>query len=199
MEDTGTVGTGAPNDSADAVYLARLDYIHERVLAELDAQESRWRDIDDRLRLILGVIGIVLAVGAGFVRSSMPAFLPSPAPGSAPATIIFLPFWVGTSVIVAVILYLIAGGMVAWAYQFQGFDRPIRPARMGQYLLRDGMEAREAKEYVVGTIIQAYSLNQDIINAKVAWFNRAFLLTGVATGVLGTGVVAQLAFLTIPW
>src|SRR5690242_21335756 len=49
-----------------------LNYVHERIMAQLDRQEARWKEIDDRLRFLLGVIGIVFAAGGGFMRNSLP-------------------------------------------------------------------------------------------------------------------------------
>lgn len=31
-----------------------LEYVHDRILAQLDRQEARWKEADDRLRFLLG-------------------------------------------------------------------------------------------------------------------------------------------------
>jgi len=99
-----------------------LDYVHERVLDQLGRQEVRWKEVDDRLRFLLGVIGIVVAAGVGFMRSSVPAVGLSAA--AVDPLAVFMPSWLGSAVIVAIILYLIAGAMAGWAYRPQKFDRP---------------------------------------------------------------------------
>lgn len=62
-----------------------LDYVHDRVLEQLDAQNDRWETADGRLRLILGLIGVVFAVTIGLV----------PKTASSVSEQVTLPFWVG--------------------------------------------------------------------------------------------------------
>ena len=38
-----------------------LDYVHDRITAQLQEQARIWEEADGRLRLILGVIGVVFA------------------------------------------------------------------------------------------------------------------------------------------
>jgi len=38
-----------------------LDYVHDRIIAQLQEQSRLWEEADGRLRLILGVIGVVFA------------------------------------------------------------------------------------------------------------------------------------------
>jgi len=111
-----------PNDPDNWI---GLDHVHDRILAELDAQERRWQEVDSRLRMVLGVIGIVFAVAGAFVRGGLPGIVLGS--GSTPSTFIPLPFWVGAAVDMAILLYLLAGAMVAWAYLSRSFNRPVGP------------------------------------------------------------------------
>src|SRR5215210_3574934 len=73
-----------------------LDYIDERIRGELDAQSKDWDDIDGRLRLILGVIGIVFAAALGFQRAQRD-----------------IPFPVGLLTVYAILAFLLAASLVA--------------------------------------------------------------------------------------
>jgi hypothetical protein len=62
---SGAVGSqslAVPNEDPEnpANWLS-LDYVHDRILDQLDAQNGRWESADQRLRLILGLIGVVFA------------------------------------------------------------------------------------------------------------------------------------------
>jgi hypothetical protein len=157
-----------------------LDYVHERVLAQLDAQSDLWDVVDARLRLILGVIGIVFAAALGLQRG--PALIP---------------FWAGALAVAAVILFLAAGIVAAWVYWPSPFDRPPDPASLrGQYLTTD---PRVSKLEVIDTAIEAYNKNQRVIDRKNFAFKVAFVLAGIATGLLGGAIIAQVAAQTTSW
>ena len=128
-----------PNDPDNWI---GLDYVHERVLAELEAQERRWQEIDSRLRMVLGVIGIVFAVAGAFVRGGLPS-VASGVPVASSPTFVPLPFWVGAAVDMAVLLYLLAGAMVAWAYQSRSFNRPVGPWTLSTYISVDPARRNE--------------------------------------------------------
>jgi len=98
-------------------------------------------------------------------------------------------------------LFLIAGILVAWFYISLEFDRPQQPQSLREDFLLD---EREAKLAVVDTSITAYSRNGDILARKVLAFNVAFILTAVATVLMGLAVIAQVTCQTAaaiwwPW
>lgn len=155
-----------------------LDYIHDQVQAQLNAQSSIWDAVDARLRLILGVITIVFAAaGALFQRSSWQA-------GGAP-----LPFVVGAATVIALILFLVAAGTVAWAYRPMNFDRPPNPGELRDlYLTTD---PRRVKLTVIDSILDAYTANEEVIRRKNRYFSWAFGFTAVGTSLLGLALMAH--------
>jgi hypothetical protein len=165
-----------------------LDYIHDQVQAQLNAQSAIWDAVDARLRLILGVIAIVFAAaGAFFQRSSWQA-------GGAP-----FPFLVGAATFLSVLLFLLAAGVVAWAYRPTDFDRPPRPGDLRDLYLTTN--PRRTKLIVIDSILDAYTGNQAVIKRKIAAFKWAFGLTAGATGLLGIAIMAQVTCETAapPW
>jgi hypothetical protein len=174
-----------PNDPAS---WQSLDYIHDQVQTQLNVQSGIWDAVDGRLRLILGVITIVFAAaGALFQRSSWQA-------GGAP-----LPFSVGAATIVAVLLFLGAAAMVAWAYRPTDFDRPPKPGELRDlYLTTD---PRRVKLTVIDSILDAYTGNEAVIKRKNRAFKWAFSLTAAGTGLLGLALMTQITCETSapPW
>jgi hypothetical protein len=169
-----------------------LDLILDQVAAQLDAQADAWDDVDGRLRLILGFIGIIFAVVAGFLRASSPG---SATVGQPPAG--QLAFAVGAPAIAAVGVYLLAGVIIAWVYWPTTFDRPPAPAALrNNYLTTD---ARETKLVVIDSMIEAYSKNELVLARRTRAFKIAFVLTGAATALLGGAVMIQLALQTTVW
>jgi len=174
-------GSAVPFDPNDPENWIGLDFIFEQTVAQLDAQERRWQDMDGRLRLVLGLIGVVFAAAGVFARGT----------GSA-----LLPFWVGLTADVAVGLYLVAGAVVAWAYHAQNFDRPPNPLALREYMTTD---PREAKRELLDLIVLAYADNERIIMMKQWWSRVAFGITALATGALGVALIMQVAAQTTPW
>lgn len=169
-----------------------LEYVHEQVLAQLAAQSDTWDVVDGRLRLILGFIGIVFAAAVGLQRGPSPAV----AQGVAIEPPL-LPFWVGALTIGAVFVYLAAGAIVAWVYWPTNFDRPPRPSSLrDQYLTTD---PRETRLIVVDSIIEAYNRNESVLARKTFAFKVAFVLTSLATALMGSAVTAQIALQTRAW
>ncbi|MFN8526867.1 MAG: hypothetical protein U0821_27500 [Chloroflexota bacterium] len=156
-----------------------LDYVHDQVQAQLTAQAALWESVDGRLRLILGLIGIVFAATAAVQRG------PTQGAGGQ------LPLAVGVGATLAVVLFLLAAIIVAVAYWPANFDRPPNPAALRQqYLTAD---ARETKLAVIDSCILAYNTNQVVIQRKNEAFKRAFLLTAIATVLLGVAFALQTA------
>jgi hypothetical protein len=164
-------------DGDDPANWLSLDYVHEQVQAQLKAQEVIWEAVDGRLRLILGVIGIVFAAAAAFQRAA----------GGGP----LLPFWVGAGVSLAVSLFLLAAIIAGVSYWPYDFDRPPQPHRLRErYLTTD---PREVMLAVVDTILVAYTNNAAVIERKNLAFKRAFVLTATATALLGIALAIQVA------
>jgi hypothetical protein len=164
-----------------------LDYVHEQVQAQLEIQSKDWEAIDNRLRLILGVISIVFAAAATFQRAA-------PAAGGAP-----LPFLIGAAAISAVFCFLLAAAIATQAYWPYDFDRPPKPHELRElYLTTD---PREVKLTVIDIILLAYTDNEKIIERKITAFKRAFWFTAVATSLLGIALMAHIAMQTAapPW
>lgn len=171
---------GEPFDPEDPNNWLSLDFVHERVLAQLDAQSDLWDVVDTRLRLVLGVIGIVFAATLALQRGTTP-----------------IPFWAGVLAIAAIILFLVAGIVAAQVYWPTPFDRPPNPAALrAAYLTTD---PRVTKLEVIDTAIEAYNNNQRVIDRKNFAFKIAFVLTGVGTGFLGAAIIVQVAFQTASW
>jgi hypothetical protein len=181
----GAGDSGDEVDPDDPESWLSLDYIHDQVAEKLKQQYEALNVIDGRLRLILGVIGIIFAAALGLQRS--------PAP---------IPFWVGVLAIAAMTMFLVAGILAARRYPSLDFDWPPQPESLREeFLLAD---PREAKLAVVDTAIDAYNQNRNILATKIWAFNVAFALTAVATVLMGLAVIAQLGCQTAapewwPW
>jgi hypothetical protein len=151
-----------------------LDYISERALAKLEAQSDLWDTVDGRLRLILGVIGIVFAAALGLQRGST-----------------LIPGWAGALAIISIACFLVAGVIVAAVYWPTDFDRPPNLSTLrDEYLTTD---ARKTKLDVIDAIIKAYNKNAQVIARKNRAFKVAFLLTAAATVLLGAAIAVQVA------
>jgi hypothetical protein len=179
-----------PFDPNDPNNWTGLDYVHERVMGQLDRQEARWKEVDDRLRFLLGVIGVIFAAGGGFMKNGLLV-------RDDPATVALMPSWIGSTVILSIVFYLLAGAMAAWAYRPQTFDRPPNPTEMrASYVTAD---PKIAKIELIDMILLAYDLNEPRIEAKFSWFARAYAAAGVATLLMVVALVGQIALQTRPW
>jgi len=174
-------------DPDDPAGWLSLDYVHDQIQRQLEAQSDLWDEVDGRLRLILGVIGIVFAASATFQRQVT-------AGGTAQ-----IPFVVGSLVALAVVCFLIAGAIVAIAYWPQKFDRPPDPVGLRDRWLT--ADPRRVKLIVTDSIRDAYNENEDVIKRKNQAFKVAFVLTAVATGMLGVALITQVTCQTVapPW
>lgn len=154
-----------------------LDLIYDQVTEKLESQSSNWDRLDDRLRWILGVIGIVFA-----------AALTLRAGGSAGAPIP-VPWWVALPAVVAVVVFLVAAWIVWRAYQIGHFNRPPNPVSLrDEYLLSD---SRQTKLDIIDSINQAFNQNLVTIEKKADAFSWAFGVSAFATVLLGFAVIGQ--------
>lgn len=175
------------DDAEDPGNWLSLDYVHDQVQSQLEAQSELWDVVDGRLRLILGVIGIVFAASATFQR------------GASQAGAALIPFGIGLAVIVAVALFLAAATIVAFAYWPQKFNRPPDPLDLrSRWLTTD---PSEVKLIVVDSMLDAYNDNEAVIEAKNRAFKRAFVVTAVAIALMGLALVGQVncQMMPSPW
>jgi hypothetical protein len=107
MSEQPRIETGDQEEAENPASWLGLDYVHEQVVAQLQAQSDLWDAVDARLRLILGFIGIVFAAAIGLQRAAPTA--------TGASQLEFLPSWAGTAAIIAVVVYLLAGLIVAWS------------------------------------------------------------------------------------
>jgi hypothetical protein len=164
-----------------------LDYVHDRILEQLDAQNARWEAADGRLRLILGLISVVFAVTIGLV----------PKTASAATEQVYLPFWVGAPPIAATGVFLTAGLIAVSAYWPMKFSRPPAPDELrDKYLTTD---PSITKLETIDTILLAYSRNEVVLTFKFLAFKIAVILTTVATGLFGGAAIIQLLLVTRGW
>jgi hypothetical protein len=98
--------------------------------------------------------------------------------------------------------FLVAGAIVVRAFWPTTFDHPPKPAALREVVLV--MDPPEAKLKVIDTIIDAYDRNEVVIAKKILAFKLAFVLTALATVLMGFGIIVQIACQTIqpswwPW
>lgn len=169
-----------------------LDYIHDRISSQLAAQSGLWEEINGRLRLILGVTGIVFAATLGLLpRGSVSVSTPQ---GTVTQPL-FVPFAVGVCAVASMTLYFVAGLIATVAYWPRDFNWPPAPASLRKYLTSD---EREIKLTVVDEMLDAYADNEVELERKVRAFRRALAITVLATGLLGAAVIIELVTVTRP-
>lgn len=175
-----------------------LDVVYDRVLAQLDAQSERWESADGRLRLILGLIGVVFAITSSFVTRAVAASPAAPAASSPSiAELLFLPFFVGAPLIAGTSLYLAAGLLSVCAYWPLRFYRPPEPLDLrNEYLTTD---PRVTKLEIIDTILLYWDRNEMALQWKFRAFKVAVVLTTIATGLFGSAVIIQLLVTTRAW
>jgi hypothetical protein len=165
-----------------------LNDVYERVLAQLDAQNDRWESIDGRLRVILGLIGVVFAISSSFAARGT---------GGPPGEPTLLPFWVGTLLIAGLALYFTGGLIALTAYWPLTFHRPPQPADLrNEYLTTD---PRITRLEIVDTILLVYPSNEHALQVKFRAYRFALVLTTMATGLFGAAVIIQLLMITRRW
>lgn len=171
-----------------------LDYVHDRVVAQLDEQGDLWEEADGRLRLILGVIGIVFAVTLGLLpRGTVTVSNASGGMTTEPQYLLFL---VGVPAIVGLVLFAVAGVVALVAYWPRDFNLPPAPDSLRKYITSN---EREVKLIVLDEMLDAYEANKVWLGRKFLAFRWALIITGIATAALGTGVIIELTQVTRAW
>jgi hypothetical protein len=114
-----------PFDPEDPKNWLSLDYIEEVTQAQMKRQSDEWDLVDGRLRLVLGVVGIVFAAVLGFQRG--PSQLEWP--------VAFL-------VMMAIVMFLIAGASAAIVYWPMTFNWPPDLTDFREYLTTDPRDSK---------------------------------------------------------
>lgn len=170
-----------------------LDFVHASVAAQLHEQADLWEDADSRLRLILGVIGIVFAVTLGLLpRASITVMTPN-GTTTEPQTV---PFLVGTSAITGLVMFAVAGLIALIAYWPREFNLPPAPDSLRKYITSD---EREIKLTVLDEMLDAYDANKLWLGRKFLAFRLALVFVAFATALLGASVIIDLAQATRSW
>jgi hypothetical protein len=181
-------------DIEDPATWIGLDFVFDEVRAQLDQQQKLWDEADGRLRLILGLIGIVFAVTLGLLpRGTTTVTAPDGTSSTVPLT---LPFAVGALAIVGLVFFAIAGLIAVVAYWPRDFSWPPAPDSMRSYVT---VNEPEIKLTVLDALLDAYLVNDVWVGRKFLAFRRALVVTGIATVLLGTSIIIELAYLTKAW
>ncbi|MBI2755565.1 MAG: hypothetical protein HYX52_02545 [Chloroflexi bacterium] len=163
-----------------------LDYIHDQVVAQMEEQSKLWENADGRLRLILGVIGIVFAAVLGLLPRGTITVMTAAGPITEPQ---YVPFWTGSAAIAAIGCFATAGVIATVAYWPRDFNWPPAPDSLRKYLTTD---PREIKLTVLDEMLTAYDQNRVWLGRKFVAFRWAFSLTAIATALLGVAVIMQI-------
>jgi hypothetical protein len=165
-----------PFDPEDPQNWISLDYIEEVIQDRMVRQSDSWDLVDGRLRLVLGVVGIIFAAVLGFQRGSAQ-----------------VDYHVALLVNMAVAFFLLAGLIAALAYWFGEFNWPPDPDDFRAYLTTDPRITK--RELVDSMIARGYNRNRVYLLWKSRAFRAAFLLTVAAiillAGALMSHIMAQ--------
>jgi hypothetical protein len=182
------------DDPEDPATWVGLNYVHDRVLAQLEHQSRLWEEADGRLRLVLGIIGIVFAVTLGLLpRGSVTVQAETGALFSGP---LLLPFLVGVLAIVGLVLFAVAGLIAVVAYWPRDFNWPPAPESLRKYITTN---EREIKLTLLDEMLDAYDENGFWLGRKFLAFRWALVIAGIATAVLGASVIIELTQVTRAW
>jgi hypothetical protein len=163
-----------PFEPEDPANWVSLDYIEEVVQDRMERQSDAWDLVDGRLRLILGVVGIIFAAVLGFQRGQSQ-----------------LDYHVVVLINLAVALFLFAGIVAALAYLPGDFNWPPNPEDLRLY---QTTELRKTKKDIVDSMIfRGYNRNEVLILRKTNAFRLAFGVTAVAITVLAVALMNHIA------
>jgi hypothetical protein len=166
-----------------------LNYVHERLDAQLSTQARLWDEADGRLRTILGIIGVVFAATLGL--------LPRGASLSSAGTVdqASVSYLVGAPAQLAILLYFAAGLCALIGYWPRSFNWPPAPESLRKYVTTD---ERIIKLYVFDRMLLAFDQNAKRIGLKFRLFQVAVVISTMATGLLGVAVFFALVHVTRP-
>lgn len=170
-----------------------LDFVYASVAAQLREQGDLWEDADSRLRLILGVIGIVFAVTLGLLPRASVTVMTANGTTTQPQSV---PFLVGALAIVGLVMFAVAGLIALIAYWPREFNLPPAPDSLRKYITSD---EREIKLTVVDEMLDAYDVNKLWLGRKFLAFRWALVFVAFATALLGASVIIDLAQATRSW
>jgi hypothetical protein len=139
----------------------------------LERQSDAWDLIDGRLRLILGVVGIIFAAVLGFQRGATQ-----------------LDYHIALLVKLAVLLFLVAALIAAAAYWPGEFNWPPKPEEFREYLTTDPRKTK--RDLVDSMIVRGYNRNQVYMLWKGRGFRAAFALTAIAIVSLAAALMGHM-------
>ena len=187
--------TAALQDPEDPETWYGLDYVHDRIAAQLQQQSRLWEEADGRLRLILGVIGVIFAATLGLLPRGT---ITVSTPGGPVQEPLLLPTGVGALAVAAIGLYALAAVVAAVAYWLRTLSLPPEPPALRRYITTDEREIW-IQLFVIDEMLNAYATNGVDLERKVRLFHWGFVLATAATAALGTGVILDVLLLTRPW
>jgi hypothetical protein len=170
-----------------------LDYVHDTVASQLKQQADLWEEANGRLRLVLGVSGLVFAATLGLLPRGTITVTTTQ---GATSQLILLPFWVGALAVAGLALFFIAGLIATIAYWPRDFNWPPAPSSLRKYLTTD---AREIKLTAVDEMLEAYAKNEVELDRKVLAVRRSLGISVFATALLGSALIIDVLIYTTSW
>ena len=170
-----------------------LDYVHDAISAQFKQQFELWQDVNGRLRVILGVSGLVFAATLGLLPRGTVTVTTAAGPA---LQLILLPFWVGACAVGGVLLFFAAGIIATIAYWPRDFNWPPAPDSLYKYLTTN---PKQIKLTVVDRMLVAYARNQMELARKVLAVRLSLAMSVIATGLLGTALIIDVVTYTKAW
>ena len=161
-----------------------IDLVYQNALRQIDAQVKRWDQADDRLRTLLGYVGLLSVVlgATGQISTT-----PMPTGGPAVEELRY-------SALAALVLLVLAAFIAGLAYLPRTLHYPpnLRTLRE-EYLTR---RPEETKLDIVDELIQVYDENEIVIDQKLGSYRWAQLVFFAAIVLLGIVIAIRLILST---
>lgn len=170
-----------------------LDYVHDTAVSQLKQQADLWAEANGRLRLVLGVSGLVFAAALGLLPRGTITVTTAEGPVS---QLVLVPFWVGACAIFGLALFFVAGLIATIAYWPRDFNWPPAPSSLRKYLTTD---SREIKLIVLDEILAAYASNEVELDRKVQAVQQSLAISVLATALLGAALIIDVFAYTRSW
>jgi len=148
-------------------------YVHNQVEAQLMAQCDAWHLVDARLRLILGVAGVVFAAVLGLQPAARPA----------------MPL-VGMLTIGACAFFLLAAVIAFVGGWPAKLDRPPAPSRLRGAV---GTDPRQIQLAVIDEMTTAFGRNEGKLDGRLRALKMASVCMAAATVLLGAALITLVA------
>lgn len=157
-----------------------IDLVYQNALRQIDAQVKLWEQADDRLRTLLGYVGLLSVVLGATGQVGTPT---TPVTGP-PVEIMRY------SALIGLILLVITGGIAGLAYLPRDLHYPPKLRTLREdYLTR---RPEETKLDIVDELIQVYDENQIVINQKLGSYRWAQLIFLAAIVLLACAIAIRL-------